>query len=81
MGGGYKALYMAWRENPSTCTQQENTLWDETPHLAGIHEFGVPAYVKDLKAGTLDACAQVGQFTGYNPEFKGYHIYWTKKKD
>ena len=32
------------------------------PHLAGIQEFSTAAYVKDLKAGKLDACAQVGQF-------------------
>ena len=30
------------------------------PHLAGIQEFGVTAYVKDLKAGKLDACAKIG---------------------
>ena len=30
------------------------------PHLAGIQEFGVTAYVKDLKAGKLDARAKVG---------------------
>ena len=30
------------------------------PHLAGIQEFGVAAYVKDLKAGKLDAHAKVG---------------------
>ena len=30
------------------------------PHLASIQEFGVAAYIKDLKAGKLDACAKVG---------------------
>ena len=30
------------------------------PHLAGIQEFGVAVYVKDLKAGKLDACTKVG---------------------
>ena len=30
------------------------------PHLAGIQEFGVAVYVKDLKAGKLDARAKVG---------------------
>ena len=30
------------------------------PHLAGIQEFGVTAYVKDLKAGKLDARTKVG---------------------
>ena len=30
------------------------------PHLAGVQEFRVAAYVKDLKAGKLDARAKVG---------------------
>ena len=50
------------------------------PHLAGIQEFGVAAYVKDLKAGKLDACAKVGQFVGYNSESKSYWIYWPQKR-
>ena len=33
------------------------------PHLAGIQEFGVAAYIKDLKAGKLDAHAKVGHVT------------------
>ena len=49
------------------------------PHLAGIQEFGVAAYVKDLKAGKLDAHAKVGQFVGYDLESKGYWIYWPQK--
>ena len=50
------------------------------PHLAGIQEFGVAAYVKDLKAGKLDARAKVGQFVGYDLESKGYRIYWPQKR-
>ena len=50
------------------------------PHLAGIQEFGVATYVKDLKAGKLDARAKVGQFVGYNSESKGYWIYWPQKR-
>ena len=50
------------------------------PHLSGIHEFGVAAYVKDLKAGKLDACAQLGQFVGYDSESKAYCIYWLTKR-
>ena len=34
--------------------------YKKKPHLAGIQEFGVTAYIKDLKAGKLDACAKVG---------------------
>ena len=49
------------------------------PHLAGIQEFGVAAYVKDLKAGKLDAHAKVGRFVGYDLESKGYWIYWPQK--
>ena len=49
------------------------------PHLAGIQEFGTAAYVKDLKAGKLDARAQVGRFVGYDSESKGYRIYWPHK--
>ena len=50
------------------------------PHLGGIQEFGVAAYVKDLKAGKLDARAQVGHFVGYDTESKGYRIYWPGKR-
>ena len=50
------------------------------PHLAGIQEFRVAAYVKDLKAGKLDARAMVGRFVGYDLESKGYRIYWPQKR-
>ena len=50
------------------------------PHLAGIQEFGVTAYVKDLKAGKLDARAKVGRLVGYDSESKGYWIYWPQKR-
>ena len=50
------------------------------PHLAGIQEFGVTAYVKDLWAGKLDSHAQVGRFVGYDTESKGYQIYWPVKR-
>jgi hypothetical protein len=50
------------------------------PYLGGILEFGVAAYVKDLTAGKLDACAQKGRFVGYDSESKGYHIYWPEKR-
>src|SRR5271168_1027696 len=46
------------------------------PNLAGIQEFGAAAYVKDLKAGKLDARAKVGRFVGYDSESKGFRIYW-----
>ena len=49
------------------------------PHLAGIQEFRVAAYVKDLKAGKLDARAKVRQFVHYDLESKGYRIYWPQK--
>ena len=50
------------------------------PNLAGIQEFGAAAYVKDLKAGKLDACAQVSRFVGYDSESKGFRIFWPGKK-
>jgi hypothetical protein len=50
------------------------------PHLGGIQEFGAAAYVKDLKAGKLDARAQLGRFVGYDSETKGYRIYWPGKR-
>jgi len=37
------------------------------------------AYVKDLKAGKLDARAQIGFFLGHDSESKGYRIYWPGK--
>ena len=53
---------------------------NKKPHLAGIQEFGAAAYMKDLKAGKLDARAQVGRFIGYDSESKGYRIYWPNKR-
>jgi hypothetical protein len=49
------------------------------PYLGGIQEFGVAAYVKDLKAGKLNPHAQKGHFIGYDSESKGFHIYWPEK--
>ena len=50
------------------------------PYLGGIQEFGVAAYVKDLKAGKLDPRAQKGRFVGYDSESKGFCIYWPEKR-
>ena len=52
----------------------------KVPNLTGIQEFGATAYVKDLKAGKLDACAKVGRFVGYDSESKEYRIYWPGKR-
>jgi hypothetical protein len=51
----------------------------KTPYLGGIQEFGVAAYVKDLGAGKLDACAKKGCFIWYDSESKGFRIYWPEK--
>ena len=48
-------------------------------NLAGIQEFGAAAYIKDLKAGKLDARVKVGCFISYGSESKGYWIYWPGK--
>src|ERR1700759_4661712 len=50
------------------------------PYLGGVQEFGVAAYVKDLKAGKLDARAVKGRLVGYDGEGKGYRIYWPEKR-
>jgi len=50
------------------------------PYLGRIQEFGVAAYVKDLKARKLDAHVQQGHFIGYDSESKGYQIYWPTKR-
>jgi hypothetical protein len=50
------------------------------PNLAGIQEFGAAAYVKDLKAGKLDAWARLSRFVGYDSESKGFRIYWPSKR-
>src|SRR5882762_2345298 len=50
------------------------------PNLAGIQEFGAAAYVKDLKAGKLDARARLGRFVGYDSESKGFRIFWPGKR-
>lgn len=42
--------------------------------LGNIQEFGAAAYVKDPKAGKLDARAKVGRFVGYDMESKGFRI-------
>ena len=49
------------------------------PYLGGIQEFGAAAYAKDLKAGKLDARAQMGRSVGYDSKSKGYRIYWPGK--
>ena len=54
--------------------------YKKKPHLAGIHEFGAAAYVKDLKARKLDSCTQLGRFVGYDSESKGFRIYWPTKR-
>ena len=82
VGRGDEACNMASKSHSCSCYQQK-TLYEmqhkKKPHLAGIQEFRVAAYVKDLKAGKLDARAKVGQFVGYDLESKGYRIYWPQK--
>ena len=82
VGRGDEARNMASKSHSCLCYQWKNTVQNATqkkPHLAGIQEFGVAAYVKHLKAGKLDARAKVGRFVGYNSESKGYQTYWPQK--
>ena len=77
--------YSNWLQNHTpACANKGKTLYKlrhkKKPNLAGIQEFSVTAYVKDLKAGKLDAQAKVGKFVGYDTESKGYHIYWPTKR-
>ena len=83
MAGSNAACNLAPEQNTSTSVRRQNLLRNakkKVPNLAGIHEFGAAAYVKDLKAGKLDARAKVGHFIGYDSESKGYRIYWPGKR-
>ena len=77
--------HTTWLQNRTpTCALDGKTLYEmkhgKKPFLGGIQEFGVAAYVKDLKAGKLDSRAQQGRFVSYDSKSKGYRIYWPKKK-
>ena len=78
-------LHANWLQNRTPTQALEGKtpyqmLNKKVPNLAGIQEFGAAAYVKDLKAGKLDAHAKVGRFVGYDSESKGYRIYWPGKR-
>ena len=78
-------LHATWLQNRTPTQALEGKtpyemLNKKVPNLAGIQEFGTAAYMKDLKAGKLDACAKVGHFVGYDSESKGYRIYWPGKR-
>ena len=58
-------LHATWLQNRTPAQVLEGKtpykmLNRKVPNLAGIQEFGAAAYMKDLKAGKLDACAKVG---------------------
>ena len=78
-------IYSNWLQNCTpTRANKGKTPYElrhkKKPNLAGIQEFGVMAYVKDLKGNKLDAQAKVGRFVGYDTESKGYRIYWPAKR-
>ena len=78
-------LHATWLQNrmPTQALEGKTPykmLNKKVPNLAGIQEFGATAYMKDLKAGKLDARAKVGCFVGYDSESKGYRIYWPGKR-
>ena len=80
LGRGNETFNVVTKLNTGTCLKWKNTRHKKKPNLAGIQEFGAAAYVKDLKAGKLDAQAKVGRFVGYDSESKGYRIYWPGKR-
>ena len=74
-------LHATWLQNRTPAQALEGKtpykmLNKKVPNLAGIQDFGATAYMKDLKAGKLDAHVKVGCFVGYDSESKGYRIYW-----
>ena len=76
--------HTTWLQNRTpACALNGKTPYEvrhnKKPFLGGIQEFGVAAYVKDLKAGKLDSRAQLGRFVGYDSESKGYRIFWPLK--
>ena len=77
--------HVTWVQNRSPVQALDGKTPYEMIHnkklnLAGIQEFGAAAYVKDLKAGKLDAQAQLGWFVGYDSKSKGFRIYWPGKR-
>jgi hypothetical protein len=42
-------------------------------------EWGVPVWVKDLRAGKFDPRAKEGRFVGYDEESKACRVYWPGK--
>ena len=83
MAGSDAACNLAPEQNASTSVRRKNPykmLNKKVPNLARIQEFGAATYMKDLKAGKLDARAKVGRFIGYDSESKGYRIYWPGKR-
>ena len=69
--------HSTWLQNQTpACANNRKSPYEVKNHKklnpAGIQEFGATAYVKDLKAGKLDARAKKGQFVGYDPESRGY---------
>ena len=68
-----------WLQNRTlACAISGKTLYEmrhkRKPYLAGIQEFGATAYVKDLKAGKLDARAKVSCFVGYDSELLAWKM-------
>ena len=57
-------LHATWLQNrmPAQALEDKTPykmLNKKVPNLAGIQEFGAAAYMKDLKAGKVDACANI----------------------
>jgi hypothetical protein len=52
---------------------------EKKPYLGSIKEFGLAAYVKDIKVGKLYPRAQNGCYVGYDSEGKNFRIYRPEK--
>ena len=68
--------HSAWLQNRSPARALEGKTpyevrYNKKPHLAGIQEFGVAGYVKDLQAGKLDLEPTKANLSSTTPNLKG----------
>ena len=66
------------RASPEFVTPIEKAT-SHKPDLAGVLEWGILIWVKDLHAGKLNPRAKEGCFVGYDDKLKEYRVYWPGK--